>query len=403
MSTVLLGIGGGVAAYKGVALASELRRRGCTVHVAMTAAATRFVGPLSFAAVTGNPVLTELLPAVPGAGKAAFPHLFPATEADVCVVAPATADLIAKLAVGLAGDVVTAGALSLPARCQRIVCPTMNVEMWAQPSVQANVATLEERGWQRLGPAVGSQACGAEGAGRMVEPDAIADAVSGAISAAGQLAGRRVLVLSGPTREPLDDVRFISNHSSGRMGRELALAAARAGATVDFVTGPVADLPTHPRISITPVTTAADMLAAAAAAFPQADAAVFAAAVADYRPANRADGKPAKTAGAVSLDLAVNPDIAATLGAGKRPGQLTVGFALEADDGERKAREKLDRKQLDAIVLNAPAAMGADVAAFSWITSGAAAADWGSLSKSCCAERVVGELASRLADGCGGR
>ena len=393
----LLGIGGGVAAYKAVAVASKLRQAGWATHVAMTPAAQRFVTPLTFAAVTATRTLTDIFTG-PGDGSlpAIYPHLYPATEADTFCVLPATANLIAKLANGLGDDIVSVSALSLPAHCRRLFCPSMNVEMWRQPVVQENVRRLEARGWERLGPEDGHLACGMTGAGRMLEPEAIlavllADAVR-------PLAGKRVLLLSGPTIEPLDPVRFISNHSSGLMGRALGLALARAGASVDLISGPVpaANLPVHPAITQIPVGTAAEMLAAAQKHFPQADAAVYVAAVADC---TLAEPLPQKTKrqGPLTLTLVPTPDIAATLAHAKRPGQICLGFALETQDGLANAQGKLARKGLDAIVLNGPDSFGASEGHFTLLTSAQPSGEvWGRLDKTTCASRLVAWLARQV-------
>jgi phosphopantothenoylcysteine decarboxylase/phosphopantothenate--cysteine ligase len=397
---VLLGIGGGVAAYKAVEVASRLTQDGCHVQVAMTRAATEFVGPLSFAAVTGNAVLTDMFPEPESTeGDDLYPHLYPATEAAAMVVLPATADLISKLAAGLGGDVVTAGALSLRPSCKRLFCPSMNVEMWNQPVVQRNCDELEDLGWRRLGPDAGHLACGMTGEGRMAAPAAIVEAVHAALRSDGLLAGKRVLITSGPTVEYIDPVRFISNQSSGRMGLALAEAAVAAGAIVDVVTGPVpeAHIPKGPRISVSRVRSAVEMLAAAAPLFEHADAVVFAAAVADFTSETVADSKRPKSECSLELKLRPTPDIAAELAAGKRDEQMCVGFALETDDMLINASMKLYRKQLDAIVLNGVEAMGSEGAHYHYLTGDEnSGEDWGRLSKIDCAGRLIERIAREL-------
>ncbi len=391
---ILCGISGGIAVYKAVEVVSALKQAGHEVHVVMSPAATRFVAPLTFQAILGRRVVTEFF-APPAADAAAeiYPHIEPASRADLFVIMPATADMIAALAQGRADDVVCASALGLSPAARRLYCPAMHTHMWQNPAVQANAARLDELGWQRVGPGTGRLACGAQGPGRMVEPTDILAAIEQALAVSRALAGRRVLILSGPTREHLDAVRFISNASSGKMGQALALAAAARGAQVDFVTGPVDDarLPRAPGIAIHPVVSAAEMLAQADACLASADLIVFAAAVADYRPKNPVAGKPAKTAGGLDLALEPTPDIAATLCARKKPGAVAMGFALQAGDAEAGARAKLRAKKLDGIVINAPEAMGADAGVYQFLSAqpDAQVEDWGRLSKAACAARIL--------------
>ena len=396
---IVLGICGGIAAYKAVDVASRLRKAGHTVHVAMTEAAAAFVTPLTFAAVSGQPVLDRLLPDADAGGERSYPHLYPATRAAAFIVLPATANTLAKLAHGLAPDIVAACALSLPADCARILCPAMNVEMWRNPVVQENLRTLEARGWLRVGPASGALACGMEGEGRLSEPADIVAALDAQLHAARALANRRVLVLSGPTREHFDPVRFIGNPSSGKMGRALADAAARAGAQVDFITGPVPEenLPRHANVAVERITSADDLLAAARARFDAADIVIYAAAVADYRPVQYQNEKLPKQPGALTLNLEATPDVAATLNARKRPGQVAIGFALQTHDGAAKAADKMARKQFDGIVLNALDALGGETGGYTWIEPGAAPQAWGTLAKPDCARRILARAAEWLA------
>lgn len=396
---VLLGICGGIAAYKGVEVASRLRKAGCEVHVAMTNAARAFVTPLTFAAITGNPVLNQSLPDGTAAGDAAYPHLYPATRADVFIVLPATAHTLAKLANGLASDLVATSALSLPTHCIRVICPAMNVEMWHNPAVQDNIRSLESRGWLRIGPDAGPLACGMEGEGRMSEPHTIVETVLNKLNAARPLAGRRILILSGPTREHFDPVRYIGNPSSGKMGRALALAAADAGAAVDFITGPVAseNLPKSPAIRIEHIISAEDLLTAARARFSDADVVIYAAAVADYRPAAGAQSKKLpKQDTPLTLQLEPTPDVAATLNADKREDQVAIGFALQTHDGPAKAAEKMKRKNFDGIVLNALDALGGDTGTYTWLAPNSEPEAWGPLSKRECADRIIARAVSLL-------
>lgn len=398
--TAMLGICGGVAAYKAVEVASSLRKAGWDVHVAMSRAAQQFVGPVTFAAVSANAVLTEMFPDPANhAGDTLFPHLYPSTRADLFVLLPATADMIAKVAHGLGDDVVSTAALSLPPSCRRVFCPAMNVQMWRQPVVQENVRTLETRGWQRLGPEAGELACGMTGEGRMVSPDAILAELTRKDADRPDLSGRTVLVVSGPTHEHFDPVRFIGNPSSGKMGRALAEEARAAGAQVVLVTGPVADanLPTGDGIEIHRVVSADEMLAAATQEYRRADIVVYAAAVADYKPAEYHAGKMPKKASPLTLKLVPTPDVSATLNRLKRPGQVCIGFALQTDDGETKAREKLKRKHLDGIVLNALDALGGDEGTYRFLDAAGKKgfADWGHLDKRACARRILQAAADR--------
>ena len=390
---ILLGVSGGIAAYKAADIASGLTRAGHEVTVAMTPAATQFVTPMTFAALTRRRVLTEMFPdARETEGEDLYPHLYPALNADVFVIAPATADLIAKLAHGIADDVVCASALALPAACPRYFCPAMNSHMWLQPVTQENVRRLEQRGWIRIGPASGVLACGTHGEGRMSEPADILKAIleTPALTPS-WLKDRTVLILSGPTREHLDPVRYIGNASSGRMGCALAEEAARRGARVQFITGPVdpARLPADPTIQITPVLSAADMLAAARTTVKSAAVIIHAAAVADYRPARSTDAKLPKADQPVALALEPTPDIASELAALRTPGQISIGFALESGDGRAKAESKLKRKRFDLVVLNGPPSMGADHAEFHALAAGGDWQSWGELDKRECARRIL--------------
>lgn len=341
---ILLGVSGGIAAYKAAELVRLLRTAGAEVQVVMTAGASRFVAPLTFQALSGRAVRDSLWDA---AAEAAMGHIELARWADRIVLAPASADLIARLAHGLADDLLTT--LCLASDAPLLIAPAMNRVMWAQPATAANVALLAARGAQILGPDSGEQACGETGPGRMIEPARIAEAAL-APAAEPLLAGRRVLLTAGPTFEDIDPVRFIGNRSSGRMGFAVAAAARAAGAEVTLVAGPVA-LPTPAGVRRVDVRSAAEMHAAVFAALPGQDIFIGAAAVADYRPAEPLCSKRKKSGERWQLELVINPDILAEVAASPaRP--FVVGFAAETDELERHARDKLVRKRLDLIAGN---------------------------------------------------
>ena len=343
-SRILLGVSGGIAAYKACELTRRLRDAGAEVRVVLTANAERFVTATIFQALSGQPVRSSLWDA---AAEAAMGHIELARWAERIVIAPATADLIARLAHGRADDLLTT--LCLASERPPLLVPAMNHAMWAHPATQANVVTLRSRGVELLGPAVGDQACGETGPGRMVEPADIVAALR-RIPLDGVLAGRRVVVSAGPTHEDLDPVRFIGNRSSGRMGFAIAAAAQAAGAQVTLIAGPVS-LPTPAGVTRIDVRSARAMLAAMTAAATEADIVIAAAAVADYRPAATSVGKIKKSGAALSLALVENPDILVALAAlPRRP--FLVGFAAETEDLEVHARAKLVRKGIDLIAAN---------------------------------------------------
>ena len=340
---VLLGVAGGVAAYKVAGVARQLVSAGADVRVVMTASAARFVGADTFAALTGNPVHASLWEE-PGTVL----HVELAHEADVALVAPATAHTIAKLAHGMADDLLSATLLE--ADCPLVVAPAMHTGMWQHPATRGNVVTLEERGVRFVGPVSGPLAHGDEGVGRMAEPEEIVAAVEAAVAKGGDLAGRRVLVTAGPTQEPLDPVRFIGNRSSGKMGIAVAIEATARGAEVHLVLGPGTVGP-PPGLRTVQVTTAEQMRAAVLREASEADAVVMAAAVADFRPEREAPGKLKKQDGTPQLSLVPTPDILRELGA-SRGGGILVGFAAETSDLEANGRRKLEEKGLDLIVVN---------------------------------------------------
>ncbi|MCG6941890.1 MAG: bifunctional phosphopantothenoylcysteine decarboxylase/phosphopantothenate--cysteine ligase CoaBC [Thiohalocapsa sp.] len=345
---ILLGVSGGIAAYKCPELVRRLVERGATVQVVMTEAAASFVTPLSLQAVSGRPVRSALLDPRAEAG---MDHIALARWADQILIAPATAHLIARLACGLADDLLTT--LVLASTAPVTVAPAMNQQMWQHPATVANVETLRRRGYRLLGPAAGAQACGETGPGRMLEPADIADALlaDAAAGTSAALAGRHVLLTAGPTREAIDPVRYVGNRSSGKMGYALAAALRRAGAEVTLVSGPTA-LPAPAGVTRIDVETAAEMHAAVMARARDAAIFVAAAAVADYRPAAPHPGKLKKHADTLTLELVRNPDILADVAALTADRPFTVGFAAETDDVEAHALAKLHNKGLDMIAAN---------------------------------------------------
>ncbi len=343
---VVLGVSGGIAAYKSAELVRRLRDAGAQVRVVMTQAAREFITPLTLQALSGHPVHGDLLDP---AAEAAMGHIELARWADLVLIAPTTADLMARLAQGRGDDLLTTLVLATDAPIA--LAPAMNQAMWRDQATQANLETLQARGMYVFGPAAGEQACGDIGPGRMLEPTDIAARAAECFER-GLLTGRHVLINAGPTREAIDPVRYISNHSSGKMGFALAAAAAEAGARVTLVAGPV-NLATPPRVERVDVVSAQDMLEACLAALP-ADLFIASAAVADYRPAHCADSKLKKTTDSdtgMTLELVRNPDILATLAAQpQRP--WCVGFAAETNDVVHYAKGKLERKKLDLVIAN---------------------------------------------------
>ncbi|SDX85264.1 phosphopantothenoylcysteine decarboxylase / phosphopantothenate--cysteine ligase [Allochromatium warmingii] len=340
---VLLGVSGGIAAYKAVDLVRRLSERGADVRVMLTDAAAAFVTPLTFQAVSGHPVRTTLLDPQAEAG---MDHIELARWAERLVIAPATADVLARLAAGFANDLLTTVALACDAPLY--LAPAMNQAMWRHPATQHNVNILRARGAQVLGPAVGAQACGEHGPGRMLEPLEIAEALLP--RAARALEGACVLLTAGPTREPLDPVRFLSNRSSGQMGFALAAALRELGASVVMIAGPTA-LPTPPSVERIDVETALEMYLAVMTRVADCDVFVATAAVADYRPVNVAEHKIKKHADEFTLHLVRNPDILGEVAA-LTASPFTVGFAAETDHVIDYARAKLQHKQLNMIAAN---------------------------------------------------
>ncbi|OHE81787.1 MAG: phosphopantothenoylcysteine decarboxylase [Lysobacterales bacterium GWF1_69_6] len=342
---ILLGVSGGIAAYKAAELVRRLRDAGAEVRVVMTAAALHFVGSTTFQALSGHPVRSSLWDE---AAEAAMGHIELARWATRVLVAPASANTIARLAQGRANDLLST--LCLATEAPLLVAPAMNRVMWAHPATQANVATLQARGVEILGPASGDQACGEVGAGRLLEPGQIVAAVEASLLPP-RLAGRRLLVSAGPTFEDIDPVRFIGNRSSGKMGFAVADAARRMGAEVTLVAGPVS-LPTPPGVTRVDVRRAAQMREAVLAALPGMDAYIGAAAVADYAPAETLPQKLKKSGESLAITLVRTADILADVAAHAARPRLVVGFAAETQDLEAYARDKLHRKGLDLIAAN---------------------------------------------------
>jgi phosphopantothenoylcysteine decarboxylase / phosphopantothenate---cysteine ligase len=341
---VLLGVSGGIAAYKSAELIRQLQELGANVRVIMTHGAQEFITPLTLQALSGHPVHTQLLDAEAELGMS---HIALARWADLLLIAPATADLIARLATGRGDDLLTTVALASAA--PMMLAPAMNQQMWRDQATAANITTLSTRGVTVIGPAAGEQACGDVGLGRMEEPTVIAAAAAAQFES-GLLAGKRVVITAGPTREALDPVRYISNHSSGKMGYALAQAAVDAGALTTLVSGPVSlQAPQHARLK--KVNSAAEMLEQCLGLVADSDIFIACAAVADYRPAAIESHKIKKGPEQISLQLVRNPDIVATI-AGQKNRPFTVGFAAETNDVMSYARDKMLSKNLDMIIAN---------------------------------------------------
>ena len=348
---ILLGLSGGIACYKACEVVRMLAQAGARVQVVMTAGAQQFVTPLTLQALSGRPVATDTFSLTQ---ESEIGHIRLADEAEVVVLAPATANLLAKLAHGIADDLLTT--VLLATRAPVLAAPAMNVHMWEHAATQANIRLLTERGVAFAGPGVGSLACGYEGPGRLAEPAEIVEAIEGVL-APKDLRGERVLVSAGPTREAVDPVRYLSNQSSGKMGYAIARVARRRGAEVVLVSGP-SDLPAPPGVRTRMVSSAAEMARALEEEFRAASILVMAAAVADYRPRRPAARKMKKSAASVSLDLERTEDILAGLAA-RKGRRLVVGFAAETNDVAQEARRKLREKRLDLIVANDVTAPGA--------------------------------------------
>ncbi len=341
---ILLTVTGGIAAYKSAEILRRLQDAGASVRVVMTPAATEFITPLTLQALSGQPVHLDLLDTE---AEAAMGHIELSRWADLILVAPATADFIARLAHGEGGDLATA--VCLASRAPKALAPAMNQGMWRNPSTQENIETLRARGIHLFGPAEGEQACGDVGPGRMSEPVDIAE-LAAELFETGSLSGRKVVITAGPTREAIDPVRYISNHSSGKMGYALAEAAAEAGAETILISGPV-NLQPPDRVHTIQVTSALEMYEKTLAEIEGCDLFIASAAVADYRPAAIAVEKIKKSSDSMTIELVKNPDIVSSVAAlDNRP--FTVCFAAETSDVEQYARGKLTRKNLDLVIAN---------------------------------------------------
>lgn len=351
--TVVLALTGGIAAYKIATLASMLVKQKATVLVLMTENATRFIAPLTFEALTGTRCMVDTFDR---SFSFEIEHVAVADRADLVLVAPASANVIAKMANGIADDMLTTTVLAC--RCPKLVAPAMNTGMYENPATQANLARLREYGVEVIDPACGRLACGAVGPGKMPEPQQLLEHIQRHLACQKDMAGLHVLVTAGPTREALDPVRFITNHSTGRMGYELARAAMLRGAQVTLVSGPTA-LEPPPFVELVRVESAQQMHDAVMAAAPAQDVIIKAAAVADYRPAHTAGEKIKKSGADLTLELTRTPDILAELGAARRPGQFLCGFAMETRDLLDNARAKLEKKGADMIVANSLREAGA--------------------------------------------
>jgi phosphopantothenoylcysteine decarboxylase/phosphopantothenate--cysteine ligase len=404
MKTVVLGVSGGIAAYKACELASQLTQQGVAVHVVPTASAQRFVAPITFQALTHLPVHTSLWTGTADdatGSYAAMPHIALADVADAVVIAPASADIIAKLAHGLADDLLTT--LVLATTAPVLVAPAMNPCMLAHPATQRNIATLQQLGYRIIDPESGRMACEHVGTGRLPATEVLIEALRAATSLQAtvrDLTGRRILVTAGPTREPLDPVRYISNRSSGRMGYSIAIEAIARGAAVTLISGPN-NLPTPDGVDLIDVTTTQEMYDAVQKHAATNHIVIGAAAPADYRMATPASHKLKKRGAGVALTLELEacPDIIAAVGKHRQPGQMVIGFAAETKNTVVEGRRKLSAKHLDAIVANdvteAGAGFDVDTNRVTWITADATE-EWPLLTKREVAARILDRTAGLL-------
>ena len=368
--TVLLGVTGSIAAYKAADLASRLMKQHAQVHVIMTENAAKFISPITFETLTNRKCITDTFDRnYPSDLPVEVEHIALAKKADLVIVAPATANIIAKMAYGIADDMLSTTLLACT--CPVLVSPAMNTKMYEHPATQANLAVLRQRGVKIIEPSSGLLACGDEGKGKLPEPAVLVDHILAEIACPKDLAGKKILVTAGPTRESLDPVRFITNHSSGKMGYAIAHAAALRGADVTLVSGPVSLTPPL-GVKLVPITSAHDLFCAVTAVSAEQDIIIKAAAVADYRPVSVSDEKIKKADNDLSLSLARTEDTLQYLGEHKPEGQILCGFAMETSDLENKARAKLKKKNLDMIVANnvkvAGAGFGTDTNVVTFIT-----------------------------------
>jgi len=361
---IVLGVTGGIAAYKACDLVSRLKKQGARVRVVLTANAVKFVPPLTFETLSGNPVVTDTFEP-----RKSLEHISLAKWADAFVIAPASANCLAKLAVGIADDLLSTTALAMTAPL--LIAPAMNANMWRHPATQANFQTLLDRGAKAVGPMSGHLACGDDDVGRMAEPAQIVEALDALLNPRQDYAGRHVLVTAGPTVERIDPVRYITNRSSGKMGYAIAEAARDRGAEVVLVSGPV-NLVAPTGMEVVKVESSAELCAAVLSRGDWADVVIQAAAPADFTPVSVADSKIKKTGQGMVLELKNTTDIARTLGERKHPGQVLVAFAAETDRVLENARGKLEKKNADLIVANdvtrADAGFGVDTNAVTLIT-----------------------------------
>ena len=344
--TVVLGVSGGIAAYKIASLASMLKKQHADVQVIMTRNATNFINPITFESLTGNKCLVDTFDRN---FQHSVEHVALAKRADIFMAAPATANVIAKLAHGIADDMLTTTALAC--RCKKIVVPAMNTNMYENPVVQDNLELCRKYGMEVLDPAVGYLACGDTGAGKMPEPEELFDHIIQELAYEKDLAGKKILVTAGPTREAIDPVRFITNHSTGKMGYAIAEAAARRGAEVTLVSGPVSLA--EPRfVKMVHITSAREMFEAVTDVSGEQDIIIKAAAVADYRPSHVGAEKTKKTDGDMSIELERTDDILAYLGSHRREGQFLCGFSMETQNMLENSAKKLEKKRIDMVVAN---------------------------------------------------
>lgn len=386
---IILGITGSIAAYKAAALTRLLVKQGDEVQVLMTEAAAAFITPLTLSTLSKRPVYTDVR------SEAGWNnHVELGLWADALLIAPASANTLAKLANGLCDNILSAVYLS--ARCPVFLAPAMDVDMWRHPATRDNLARLQARGARLIPVEHGELASGLVGEGRMAEPETIVETLNRFFAQQQDLTGKQALVTAGPTHEALDPVRFIGNHSTGKMGIALAEALARRGAQVTLVLGPTPHRPALPGIQTVPVTSAQEMYDACVPLFQHTDIAVLAAAVADYRPKNVSDTKIKKSGDALQLELVKTTDIAAALGREKKSGQLLIGFALETDNETAHAQAKLDKKNFDFIVLNslrdAGAGFGYDTNKISILYRDGRRLDFPLKAKTAAADDIVDEI-----------
>ena len=391
--TIVLGVSGGIACYKAAALASMLVKQHANVQVIMTQNATEFVTPLTFEQLTGNRALVDTFDRN---FERKVAHVSVADRADLVLIAPATANVLAKLANGLADDMLTTTVLACD--CPKAAAPAMNTRMYENPVTQDNLNKLRHYGWEIVEPGTGHLACGAEGKGRLPEPEELLEVCLHALAHEKDLNGKRVLVTAGPTQEDLDPVRYLTNRSSGKMGYAIAKAAARRGAEVTLISGPVS-LAAPKYVNLVPIRSAQEMYEAVMAAAKDADIVIKAAAVADYRPASVADNKLKKKDGELAIPLERTKDILAALGEDKRPGQFLCGFSMETENMLENSRKKLEKKHLDLIAANNVKVAGAGFAVDTNVLTLIAPDDMKELpllSKDAAADALLDEIVRRM-------